>query len=717
MTTISDDILEAVIAYRRRGWHVIPLHTPIFDADPATGVVVQIRCSCRAREECAAIGKHPIYKDWMSGNFPPQPDQWITHGWRGNIGILVQQSKLLVIDIDPRNGGDDGWERYCADYGAPPPTLIASTGGGGKHYYFITPDEWRPNLPALNKNLAPGVDFKWNGFVVAPPSLHRSGQKYQWINDNEITVFPSSYFRPATDPELGHRQPAGRNDALTSYAGRCINEGINTFDALFSALQLENFTRFPENPLPEREVRSIAKSAIKNFKPRMSATEKRRQQRQSIIDVLKSRWYVMQSSTFQIVYRRADHGKYLITLSYEDQIREVVRELVKTGTQETARYIKELRETAIFEAPALDRSVYEQKNYIGFKNYIYDPAAGRVRVPEDIVEYPVDPLWEYNEDYVNSRSDSLFEQALRRWLPISDEAHFDWCMQLVAYFSLWPSNGLQIWLNPSGVGGTGKSRFVDAITALVGRSRVADVQFNNLHQFVLGAYIDTPLLISRDAPPYVSNPELIRMITGDEIIPVEKKYLDPFSVKNRWKIIITTNEPIRSKDDTYAWMRRLIILPFRTQFPPNPEFARALIADDQICRLAHNLLPYTEALCSRSDFHSDAPPWISEALNEYKTNVSYIYAWWEETYTDDTSHWPNEVSVFEAWADFQAWMMQKNIKNKLTIQSFGGRAGKLASILAPRGYIYIKTSNVRKFRRVASSGLADSGNQPSILVS
>ena len=94
-----------------------------------------------------------------------------------NIGVRPPAT-ILVVDIDPRNGGDDTLERLEEQHGKLPATLWAMTGGGGAHFYFRKPDGWR-----LPSTLGAGVDVKGeSGYLVAPPSVHVSGGVYHWAS-------------------------------------------------------------------------------------------------------------------------------------------------------------------------------------------------------------------------------------------------------------------------------------------------------------------------------------------------------------------------------------------------------------------------------------------------------------------------------------------------------------------------------------------------------
>ena len=109
-------------------------------------------------------------------------ETWFAQWPDANIGIITGQiSNLVVLDIDPRHGGDRALEDLIRTFGPLPPTLTARTGGGGRHFYFAAPSDPVP-LPS-RVGLANGVDVRAEGgMVVAPPSIHPSGQRYVWTD-------------------------------------------------------------------------------------------------------------------------------------------------------------------------------------------------------------------------------------------------------------------------------------------------------------------------------------------------------------------------------------------------------------------------------------------------------------------------------------------------------------------------------------------------------
>jgi hypothetical protein len=108
---------------------------------------------------------------------------WYQHWPEANVGIVTGViSGLVVLDIDPRHGGDNSLSQWEIEHGPLPHTVEARTGGGGRHIYFRHPGGVIHNRAGL----APGIDLRGDGgCVVAPPSVHRSGHRYRWLQNHE----------------------------------------------------------------------------------------------------------------------------------------------------------------------------------------------------------------------------------------------------------------------------------------------------------------------------------------------------------------------------------------------------------------------------------------------------------------------------------------------------------------------------------------------------
>lgn len=106
---------------------------------------------------------------------------WWTRWPHALIGARVPQ-QLVVLDVDPRNGGD----LAALDHSLPLTLACWSgRGDGGAHYYFR-----RPAGRLTSTRLPGGIDLKANGYLIVPPSLHpATGLPYRW-DEHEAAPLP-----------------------------------------------------------------------------------------------------------------------------------------------------------------------------------------------------------------------------------------------------------------------------------------------------------------------------------------------------------------------------------------------------------------------------------------------------------------------------------------------------------------------------------------------
>lgn len=112
------------------------------------------------------------------------PPAWLVKD--GRVGVLLAPDDL-IIDIDPRNGGDQSFDRLCADIDNRLDAPSVRSGGRGLHLYFKKPPELRTRVQHKDY---PGIDFKrFGGYVVAPVSTHKSGNLYRLITPPPVAAF------------------------------------------------------------------------------------------------------------------------------------------------------------------------------------------------------------------------------------------------------------------------------------------------------------------------------------------------------------------------------------------------------------------------------------------------------------------------------------------------------------------------------------------------
>jgi hypothetical protein len=237
----------AALAYARRGWHVVPLHTT------TRGI-----CSC-GRLDCSSPGKHPRTQNGLhSATTDPDDVEYFWDQWPdANIGIVAGPSHLAIVDLDSA----DAITRWKA-LGLGQPTLYAKT-GKGMHLYYEDPTQ------AGKPSVGEGIDFRAGpSYVVAPPSVHANGNTYTWQNDGTpiatvslevLAHFAKQRVEDARANDGLTIKAGSRHRALVSLAGSTRRRG-HTEEEILALLRATNETRV-QPPMGDYELTQIARSA------------------------------------------------------------------------------------------------------------------------------------------------------------------------------------------------------------------------------------------------------------------------------------------------------------------------------------------------------------------------------------------------------------------------------------------------------------------------
>ena len=106
--------------------------------------------------------------------------QWWRQEPQFNLAIATGAvSGIFVVDVDGLDAEVE-LRRLEAEHGEFPSTVEAIT-ARGRHVYFRSPE-----IPVRNSasKIAPGIDVRGDGgYVLAPPSIHPSGRRYEWSVD------------------------------------------------------------------------------------------------------------------------------------------------------------------------------------------------------------------------------------------------------------------------------------------------------------------------------------------------------------------------------------------------------------------------------------------------------------------------------------------------------------------------------------------------------
>jgi hypothetical protein len=221
MSRPSPMLRVAALGYASRGIPVLPLHYPLphrGDLQPVGGdrplpsPAVGTGCSCRD-PGCGQPGKHPLGSLVPHGLHEATTNRarilarWTRHP-QANIGLATGH-RFDVLDIDGSTGAQ-AIRTFASEHDLQSSGPLARTGGGGWHYYLAPTGLGNVHPQGLER-----VDWRGSGgYVVAPPSRHRSGHPYQWVVGRDLDTPLAEV--PAPLLERLHRQLARPATPITS---------------------------------------------------------------------------------------------------------------------------------------------------------------------------------------------------------------------------------------------------------------------------------------------------------------------------------------------------------------------------------------------------------------------------------------------------------------------------------------------------------------------
>lgn len=315
--------VEFALDYAGRGWPVLPVYGVSDGTTPGMPSVGY--CACGDRH-CSSPAKHPMTRHGVKDATTDEEQirQWWKQWPHANVGIACGRvSGIVVIDVD-MNATVNGQEALAdlqIKNGPLPKTLTARTGGGGFHYIFTYPLEGQIKSGA--GRLGPGLDVRSDdAYIVAPPSIHVSGNRYEWANELRPDWLPDWLFALMTAPAPAAKQaPAeyetllkgvekgNRNEAATRLAGHYLALGLPPAEVTHL---LGRWNDDNDPPLRDLELAGIIKRIARNELLKRGATiPETAEERQGQLQTLSERFGVEFTDIVRVC---GQHPFYVFTI-------------------------------------------------------------------------------------------------------------------------------------------------------------------------------------------------------------------------------------------------------------------------------------------------------------------------------------------------------------------------------------------------------------------
>lgn len=648
-----------------------------------------------------ARGKRPAVEGGLN-SWTDNPDS-VRGWWAGhpdhNIGVTcgTPSGGLLVLDFDVDEERDKNglstlreWERA---HGELPATAVSVTGGGGMHYWYRTD---RTNIrPSVNHEL--GVDVRCDGsYVVAPPSVHESGRRYEWQDPPDEV--PIAMATGAVYDFLDHVQRNGGQDETRKPNGKfrlpeSIKKGTRDTTLFKYASHLRGIGRSDEEilaavagvnamrcrpPMDSRDVERIVRSACR-YEQREDPSAVRAVGRPGSVEVdgirgprgglLTNR--VAQLIMQQMHARKIDGVPAVWTGTRWDYGRDAIERAVLTiaddarqqDRSEVVSYIQTM-------APEVDsESAFDGRYYVQFSNCTYDVLADEVVEPRPEMFVMATLPVELDMDVPRNLADEFIEQVSGNDPATKDAL----CEVIGAAMCSRPAMDKSVFFigragGANGNASNGKSTFIRFLRSIVGSGNVSSLDIEELgDDYGPGCLVGKLANLGDDIPAsYLSGAKASKFkkfVTSD-VLHAKVKYAKEFDFKPVATMVFSMNEVPRMAESGDQIIRRLQFVPFRARFAPGtPGFDRNLaqkLARPEVVRRGALL-----GLMALGDLIQRGEPTIvpdmAAEVAEVKHDNDNVIRWLvdECVARDDVEGRLTD----DVYRDYRAWCERSGVKN------------------------------------------------------
>lgn len=598
------ETLDAALAYAKHGWYVFPC---------------QLKVPLTPHGFKDASTDPAIIATWWQ-KFP-------------DAGVAIRTGNGLgVLDVDPRNGGEDGLETLLSGH-LLPDVPLALTGGGGAHRYFAIP----LNTPCRTA-IAPGVDWKADGgYVVAPPSPHASGHAYAWEASSSPFNLPLAQIpdwllkvvagvnagTPCPTPEkplaLAPPLPAtiregARRTWLLSFAGTLRRRGAS-IQTILASLHIENRQRM-QPPLNEIEIADLAGDAVRRWKEVQELKKEKtacNTHRDGLTDLGNAerfadrfgselrycyawgKWIVwMQTHWKKDAQGEAERAAQLIPIEIAREAAEVLAEAKTAAKEERHEDAEHLK----LRATALKRWAQKSESTGRIAGMLHE-ARAKLEARSDVFDFNVNTL-NCGNGTVDTRTGIMHPHNRSDYITkiVPTDFSLDADTSFISEFALQVMNRKQhmadflrrafgssvsgncpdqVMFFLHGIGQNGKSKLVEAVTELL-----ADYAMAAPADFLVEKHYEQhpTALADLQGRRFVSTIEvgagkhmaeaLLKQITGGDKIRARKMREDFSEFRPVHKLFLAANHRPIVRENDYALFRRILMIAFPVHFW-NPE--------------------------------------------------------------------------------------------------------------------------------------------------
>jgi putative DNA primase/helicase len=570
-----------------------------------------------------------------------------------------------VVDLDSAEA--EAYVRELIGDAAFDGTARVRTGSGKLHLYFRTLDGW-PTWRLHDPETGVSFDVQGDGAGVAiPPSVHESGHKYVWERGLEHALpMPEVLRKPLHGakgttggdgprslltalleklPEM--REGDGRNDAMARVCGHYAKQFRHAEDAYFWHVDQAN--RMLGEPLEDAELATTAESIWRKEHEKdepapATAGSCEFIGRHGVVDVPALAQAAQGEARICLGHDRRLYryvgGRYVP--DGEDYLRARSRELLGVDFRKTR--VNEV--VAWFESELPTLAADQPLDVPNLANGLLDLETGELRDHDPDVLSTIQLPVAWRPDATAPTYERFVSEVLPGCEDLVDE--------LLGY-ALYPSNPFQVAVLGLGSGSNGKSKFMRLVEALLGPANYSSVtlQAFSENRFAAADLYGMLANICGDLDARaVKRTDVFKMLTGGDTITAEHKYSRGFKFRSFATCFFLANEPPLTTDQSHAFFRRWIILPFDRTFTAGVDADPAM--GDKLVAEVEGVLVHAvnglRRLLERG--HFDLPKSVVKANGEYRARLDTVQTFVEDCCTVGPERWVSKVDLYRWYREW-----------------------------------------------------------------
>ena len=337
----------------------------------------------------------------------------------------------------------------------------------------------------------------------------------------------------------------------------------------------------------------------------------------------------------------------------------VVDDTLKTGQSTTAmstrsQIIESLKRIGRKKAP-----VKMPDSFIQFKDVLVDVLTGNVEMssPKYFATNPIP--WALGESEETPQMDLLFEQWVGK--------EFVTLLYEIISYCLLPSYPLHRIFCLNGSGSNGKSKYLNLIIRFIGQKNSCASDLDTLIESRFeSANLYKKLICTMGETNFnaLKRTQLLKKLTGEDLIGFEFKSKSKFTDYNYAKILIATNSLPLTHDKTIGFYRRWLIIDFPNQFAEGPDILKK-IPNQEYLNLANKCVKILPKLLSDCKFTNEGS--IEDRRKKYEDLSNPLHKFLKEFCEVNEG---GQIFFFELYNKLFAFLKQNNYR-ELTKKEVG----------------------------------------------